>query len=169
MFLTKKQIEEARRSNLFTYLCRCHPEEFHLESGSLRMAANHSVSIRKDYHGFRDFATADKGNSIDFLTRYLGYEFREAVLALTQITPEGHPCRERSKKVFRLPQRSGTSDEVIRYLQCRGIPRALTEALIRQDLLYQEEGKKNAVFLSRKKDFAEVPARQKRRLSVKGQ
>ena len=59
-----------------------HAEQFTKEGDSLRMNSNHSISIKNSYCGYQDFANGEKGNSIDFLCRHLGYSFEDAVKAL---------------------------------------------------------------------------------------
>lgn len=82
MKITKEQIREARLKNLYDFLLKHHPKQFTIEYDSLRMVGNHSMSIKEGYCGFQDWSNGDKGNSIDFLCKYLNYTFENAVTAL---------------------------------------------------------------------------------------
>ena len=64
--------------------------DFVMEGRSIRMLDNHSISIREGQTGYRDFATDESGNSVDFLVRYMGYELDDAIFALCRNTEEEH-------------------------------------------------------------------------------
>ena len=72
----------ARVTNLYDFLLSEHPREVLQEGDSLRLCCNHSVSIRKGYAGYTDFADWSTGNAIECLTNFLGYDFTRAVTAL---------------------------------------------------------------------------------------
>ena len=78
----KEAIRAARRVNLYDFLLAAHPNDVAIEGDSLRLARDHSVSIKQGYTGFTDFATMETGNSIECLTRYFCYGFQDAVEAL---------------------------------------------------------------------------------------
>lgn len=133
--------------------------DFAKEGDSLRPKANHSLSIRKGYCGYKDFATGETGNSIDFLTTYLGYSFRDAVAALnhgTLMKSEVGTQRNKGCRFILPPKNAGDTSTVRAYLAQRGIPGGLTDFLIRRDLLYQSSTQNNLVFLSKQRDFAEL-------------
>ncbi|MBR1685520.1 MAG: toprim domain-containing protein [Clostridia bacterium] len=167
--LTADKIRAARVTNLYDFIVRNHPDTVIREGHSLRLIANHSVCVRQGYCGYTDFSTNETGNSIDFLTTYLGYSFVQAVDALTEglllgcITPQDNrtsrspPVANEEVKLTELPKRDLHGDrKAIRYMQSRGIPPELSQTLLKRDLIYTEERTGNLVFLSRKRDFYEM-------------
>ena len=82
MKVNREQITAARRSDLFDFLRQTYPDKFIRTPRNLFLKENQSLVIHIGYSGYRDYATVETGNSIDFLTRYLGYSFQEAVIAL---------------------------------------------------------------------------------------
>ncbi len=81
---TEDQKRRARQTDLYDYMISHHADAVTKEGDSLRLNANHSISIKRHYTGYLDFATGEKGNSIDFLVRHMGYGIADAVLALCQ-------------------------------------------------------------------------------------
>ena len=73
MYLSVNRRRAARVVNLYDFLLKNHYNEFVMENGSLRLISDHSVSIAPDYTGYKDFGNGEKGNSVDFLTSFLGY------------------------------------------------------------------------------------------------
>ena len=53
-----------------------------VEYGCALLLADKHVSVKRGYHGYRNFRTDEKGNNIDYLMNFLGYSYPEAVLAL---------------------------------------------------------------------------------------
>lgn len=72
----------ARRAPLYDYLKARRPGDVILEGGSLRLAKDRSVVVSDAYTGYIDYATGETGNPVDFLVRYLGYGFQDAVAEL---------------------------------------------------------------------------------------
>ena len=81
-WVPKDAIRAARRVNLYDFLLSRHPNDVTVEGDSLRLACDHSVSIKRGYTGYMDFADYSTGNSVDCLTRYFGYTLQEAAEAL---------------------------------------------------------------------------------------
>ena len=74
----------ARRVCLYDFLLSRHPGAVEQEGDSLRLRSDHSVSVKRGYAGFKDFADGGTGNAIEYLTNYLDYEFQDAVAALCE-------------------------------------------------------------------------------------
>ena len=79
---TKSQMQSARKANLYDYLMCNHLSDCIKDGNSLRPKCNHSISVKKGYAGYKDFASGETGNSVDFLVRYMGYDLDDAVFAL---------------------------------------------------------------------------------------
>jgi len=167
MKVTREQIQQARRANLFNYLCSHHADEVETDrhDKTLRLVVNHSISVKSDYSGYLDFSSGEKGNGIDLLTRHFGYDFQSAVLALCGDNfsfsfpsnfQKSTEMKEK-KQSIQLPPTAKDYRRIMAYLiKTRHIPAYIIQPIIDQGLLYQADKSNNAVFVSRKKDFAEL-------------
>lgn len=161
MKATTDQIRAARRADLYDFLRRHHPDDVHVEGNSLRLKADHSVSVKRGYSGFRDFSTGATGNGIDLLVRYLGYSIPQAAEALAAgvPTPSTGVVATPPPRVVPItpPPKAANYRRIFAYLQQqRMIPADVIQRLVDEDLLYQAEQSNNAVFISRQKDFCEL-------------
>lgn len=171
MRVTEQQKRQARKANLFEYLATHHAEAVELDrqGKTLRLAANHSVSVKNGYSGYLDFATDEHGNGIDLLCRHFGYDFQTAVLALCgesnfSFSSPSFPSNPKPTEMIRksveglqLPKAAPDYRRMMAYLtQSRRLPANLIQMLIDQRLLYQAADTNNAVFVSSKRDFAEL-------------
>lgn len=85
-YVTLDAARVARRvPYLYDFLLAEHPNEVIQEGDSLRLVCNHSVSIKRGYSGYTDFATGETGNPIDCLMNYFGYDFQCAVAVLCEL------------------------------------------------------------------------------------
>ena len=65
--VSKEQVASARCADLYDFLIKYYDSKFKHEGDSIRPKDNHSISIKKGYHGYKDFSSGETGNSIDFL------------------------------------------------------------------------------------------------------
>ncbi len=166
MQYTSTQIRSARRADLHRYLLLHHGDRFKAEGDSLRPLDNHSLSIKQGYSGYKDFATDETGNSVDFLTRYMGYTLPEAVLALcdnlvdlTAIQEDSYttPLLDMSDAPLELPEPlDGPYRQLFAYLISRKIPAKTIQMLVHDRVLYQSKDHNNIVFVNPERDFAEI-------------
>ena len=82
---TLKELQRARRTELYDFVLNKHAEVVKRKGSTLVLKEEHYVKVRKGYYGYIDYQSGERGNSIDFLTKYLGYKFDEAVDALLKI------------------------------------------------------------------------------------
>lgn len=178
-FVTNDLIRFARKADLYGYLLENHDNEIEKEGDSVRLCENHSVSIKKGYSGYMDFATDETGNAIECLTNYFGYTFQGAVLSLCEYmgydtsdssdvatqpsngtttsqkpaTPDIEPA-----KTFTLPEPvDGLPRNLYAYLtQTRKIPEDVVQWLISEGVMYQEREHNNIVFVNPERTFAEL-------------
>ena len=160
MRLSKEQITQARQTDLYEFLTAYRPEDYGVEGDSLRPLDNHSISIRRGYCGYKDFATGETGNSLDYLTRHCGYTFQDAVKelcteAVTVTLPDRADTRNVAKQII-FPKMAQNNDRAIGYLRFRGITEDTTEMLINRGLVYQDADHSNIVFINKERDCAEV-------------
>lgn len=162
---TAEQARQARITNLYDYLLTYHPDDFQKEGDSIRPLNNHSLSIRRDYSGYMDFATGEKGNSIDFLQKYMGYSVVDAVLALCEEKEsllEGEyrgsvqiDVEELGNAMPLFPKpNSGAYSNLFAYLISRGISVETIQTLVDFQLIYQDCNN-NIIFVNDEKDWGE--------------
>lgn len=162
MYVTHDQILQARSADLHSFLLARHPDVFARSGCSIYLKANHSLYIKEGFYGYHDFANGETGNGIDFLTRHMGYSFQEAVSALCGGKSPGRPdappgLAQTPKRPFQAPQPAAPPYiRLFAYLRKRGIPDGIIRMLVREALVYQEEGTNNIVFISREQDYCEL-------------
>lgn len=160
---TKKQMQAARKANLYDYLMCNHLSDCIKDGNSLRPKCNHSISIKKGYAGYKDFSSDETGNSVDFLVRYMGYDLDTAVFALSeQVASVLIAEAEREKELnivvpveFPKPL-TGRWKQLYAYLQARGISVDIINLLVQQKIIYQSAERNNIIFINRERDFAEA-------------
>ena len=159
--VSKKQINATKHTDLYAFLVQHHDYNFIHEGDSIRPKNNHSISIKKGYCGYKDFANEETGNSIDFLTNHMGYNFVEAVQALLNNVQTFCPMNAQHTQVKNIPIKfpapiDGNYKNLFAFLKGRGIPAKTIQMLIEQNLIYQEKKNNNIVFINAEKDFAEL-------------
>ena len=117
--------------------------------------------LKKGFCGFNDFINGTTGNSVDLLTRYLGYDFCDAVKALSGMQSATKPATVQTGKEtgqIALPEAAEPPfRRVFAYLtSSRCIPAVTVQRLIEAELLYQDVEHGNAVFVSRERDYCEI-------------
>lgn len=160
---TKKQMQAARKANLYDYLMCNHLSDCIKDGNSLRPKCNHSISIKKGYAGYKDFSSDETGNSVDFLVRYMGYDLDTAVFVLSeQVASVLIAEAEREKELnivvpveFPKPL-TGRWKQLYAYLQARGISVDIINLLVQQKIIYQSAERNNIIFINRERDFAEA-------------
>lgn len=162
---THEQLQAARKADLYKYVMANHAIDFREEGRSIRMAKNHSLSIRMGQSGYKDFATDDSGNSVDFLIKYMGYQLDDAVFALCGDV-QGRPAQSHKNQAQSLamqenlpptfPSPASSYRQVFGYLMGRGISAGTIQMLIDSKLLYQSADHNNCVFINKERDWAEI-------------
>lgn len=159
---TTEQMQRARKTDLYEFLMRYHADSFKRDGVSIHPRDNGSLSIKRGYSGYMDFATGDKGNSVDFLTKYMNYELDQAVFALcgesaTVLSVQKTEAlkTENLPPVFPDPVQ-GRYKNLYAYLLKRGISQDTIQMLIDQKILYQEAEHNNIVFANKERDWGEL-------------
>lgn len=156
MYIMHELIREARRADLYQYLCTNHPECFIKEGNTLRFRQIHSVCIRRGYCGYLDFKTNEHGNSINFLTEYMGYSFQEAVSSLTSASVLCQNRNEDRNGILPQPDTPPFTRLYDYLTRERCIPVEVIDSLVSDKLLYQEKIHGNIVFVNPERDYAEI-------------
>ena len=145
MYYSKEQIYRANNVNLVDFLKRMGEEVIH--SGSeYRWKKHDSVTLRDNTY-FRH-STANGGYPVDFVMEFYQVPFPKAVNMLIQEEPEA--AKEPSEKQFFPPIKSDSNDNLMRYLsQNRGLSPNLIRRFLSWNLIYEEMGTCNAVFVGK--------------------
>ena len=159
---TTEQLKRARKTDLYGFLLKNHSYAFVAEGMSIHPRNNRSLSIKRGYCGYMDFANSDKGNSIDFLVRHMDYKLDQAVLALCGESEAPVQYMDTTdKKVKKLPPifpepMQGRYKNLFAYLIKRGISQETIQMLIDEGIMYQEVGHNNIVFANKERDWGEI-------------
>lgn len=160
---TKDQLYRARKADLHAYLLHCHSGRFTRESSGIHMRGDYSLSIGRGQAGYKDFATDETGNSVDFLVRHMGYQLDEAVFALcgeNAPIPTGEfrtqPAPAENLPPSFPPPADGPYRQLYAFLTGRGIPGNTIQALLDRGLIYQSADHNNIVFINREHDWGEI-------------
>ena len=169
MRFTNEQMQNARKTDLYEYLMSTCPDRFKREGDSLRPKDNHSVSIKRGYSGYMDFANGETGNSVDYLVRHMGFDVISAVNALAgthfslsypskRVRQISHPAR--ADPDFPEPENSSFR-QLFAYLHQRGISYPMIQKLVDEKRIYQYadtiSGRTyhNMLFINPERDFGE--------------
>lgn len=167
MQYSSEQMKFARQADLYNYLKTKHIEYFKIVGNSIHPKNNNSLSIKRGYSGYMDFATGETGNAVDFLVKYMGYSITEAVIALCEnmydISLKKNITESKlldvnvknESIIFPEPVK-GKYKQLFAYLMGRGIPSDTIQMLIDEKVIYQEKEHNNIVFINKEKDFAEL-------------
>ncbi|MFG6393278.1 MAG: DUF3991 and toprim domain-containing protein [Lachnospiraceae bacterium] len=157
----KEQVKAARHADLYAFLVKYHDSDFKHEGDSLRPKDNHSISIKKGYNGYKDFSNDETGNSIDYITKYMGYTFLDAVSALSGEPVAVNPVHIQQERIENVPPQfpdpvDGMYKNLFAFLKNRSISAETIQNLVKQKLLYQEKSKNNIVFINAERNFGEI-------------
>ena len=145
MQYSQDQIDRANQVNLVDFLKRMGEEV--IRSGSeYRWKKHDSVTLRDNTY-FRH-STANGGYPVDFVVKFYHVPFPEAVRMLIQEEPEA--TGEPSEEQFFPPFKSVSSDNLMRYLsRDRGLSPNLIRRFLSWNLIYEEMGSHNVVFIGK--------------------
>ena len=169
------EIQLARRVPLATFLNCVHPGELQqVSKTSYRKADQHALKVNEGIAGFYNWGSGESGNSIDYLTRFLGYSFVDAVRILCTFVDGGvvediHMTADTTisqqqirRSGFVVPEPTdGSYRQLFAYLtQTRKIPVEMVNRLVHDRLLYQDKNGpgcyNNIVFATPERDYYEM-------------
>ena len=147
-FYTEEQIRQARKVDLLSYLQRASPSELVRVSGSTWCLKDHD-SLRISHGKWYWFSRGFGGMSaVDFLMKVRGFSFVEALSAVLGNSGYSVPKqKEPLERRLLLPPKSDTSDQVMEYLQRRGIDPEIIRYCLERNTLYESRDGRNAVFV----------------------
>lgn len=165
-----KQIQVAREVNFIDFLEAQYPNQIKFNQKTKEYIHPEHDSMKFYDKGYFRFSTNTGGDSIRFLTDFLGLSFVDAVLQLCAfndgfevdyITPRkpkstqqnAEPVIQKTKNED-MPTKATRNIELLTYLiNERGIDRETVDMLLQQGVIYQDV-KQNIVFVNESKDFA---------------
>ena len=155
MRVGEDQKRAARRADLYGYLLQYHSDTVQKSGHNRLQNREHDSLIITKGKGYCHNSINETGNSIDYLIKYLGYSFTRAVAVLADFQGFCSSTEETTPSVPSKPFK-GNFRRVFAYLtKTRGIPAAVIDSLIKQNLLYEDENH-NCVFSSLDCNYAEL-------------
>ena len=151
----KDQIAEARKLDLLTYLRLYEPNELVRFSDKEYCTRTHD-SLKISNGKWMWWSRGIGGvSALDYLIKVRGKPFKEAVRILSEmkatepsfLLSQPSSVKLDSSRKLLLPDESENNDDVIRYLEGRGINREIIDYCIEKHLLYQSEPYHNCIFL----------------------
>ena len=149
---TEEQREQARQTDLAEFLRQCGEQV--KRSGSENMWLDHGqkVTVRGNlwFHQYEQVG----GDAVDFVRRFYGLDYREAVLTLTSmgVGVIREPVEPFPLKPLQIPDRHENMRRVYGYLlRRRGIDKEVLDAFAYRELVYECQRYHNAVFVGRDK------------------
>ncbi|MBR0418323.1 MAG: toprim domain-containing protein [Erysipelotrichaceae bacterium] len=147
-----------------------HPEQVSLEYDSVILNADRHVSVKNTpgWHGYQNWKTGKTGNNIDYLIRFLGYDYVSAINSLLGADATrgayGISTRRADNPLIAVDARKGITfpepeygpyRRLYAYLRQRSIPDSLINELVEKKILYQDTHG-NLVFVNPERDMAEI-------------
>ena len=148
-FYTEEQIRQARKVDLLSYLQKTDPGRLVRVSSNTWCLKDHD-SFRISNGKWNWFSRGFGGkNAIDYLMTVDVMPFTEA---MKKVCIDGIPLhvpekKQHKKRKLILPERNDSNDQVLQYLQGRGIHPEILRYCIDHDLLYESMLYQNAVFV----------------------
>ena len=148
-YYTKEQISKAKEIDLLTYLQNYEPEELVYDSHNTYTTKTHDSLKISNGKWFWFSRGIGSHTALDYLILVRDYTFTEAVGYL--INQKGlekkHYENNDIPKPFYLPKKAENNNKVINYLIHRGISNSIIKECIDKDIIYQESGTDNVVFV----------------------
>ncbi|WP_144938695.1 DUF3991 and TOPRIM domain-containing protein [Paenibacillus sp. 32O-W] len=151
-FVSKEQVDRAKRLDLLPYLQMYEPAELVRCSRNVYTTRTHDslkISNGKWFWWSRGIGGR---SALDYLIKVRGMSFPDAVLLIEDVHPDSAPAfssqlSQHRPTQFELPEPNRTSHRVTAYLSQRGIHRALIDYCLETGRLYESRRYHNAVFV----------------------
>lgn len=155
--VTEKQIAEAKKLDLFTYLQLYEPDELVHVSGDAYSTRTHDSVVINNGKWYQRSSNIGGRTALKYLEKVQGYTFVDAVKKICGVS-HSYPDTARhnppvikgnqEKRLFSLPAANFTNNVVIDYLcNKRGLPKEVVLSLIKRKLVYETREHHNAVFV----------------------
>lgn len=161
--VSKEQYKRACSVDLYEFLLRVHGAAVKQQYGSVLLLADQHISVKRGFHGYRNFRTDETGNNVDYLVNFLGYDYQGAVLALigesgvnSEYVPVVNPSIPEAKEIMLPKPLDGRYKNLYAFLTARKIPAEVIQLLVDQGILYQSAEGNNIVFVNPQGDYCEL-------------
>ena len=153
-YISKEDLEQARRIDLLTYLKTCEPDELVSMGHEKYKLKSHDSLKLSNGKWFWWSHNIGGSTALDYLIRVKGIALPQAVLLLSkeygffsckEPLPNHTEKRGFEERKLYLPQKHTDNERVKKYLLGRGIAGEIIEYCIAQKLLYEESRYHNAV------------------------
>lgn len=151
-YVTREQIEAAKRMDLLTYLQAYEPDELVRFSGDVYATRTHD-SLKISNGKWCWWSCGIGGRSaLDYLIKVRGMALPDAVNRINGQAVVIPPARsikavQDEQKMLLLPERNENNNRVISYLTRRGIHRSIIDYCLQTERLYESREHHNAVFV----------------------
>ena len=150
-YISKEIVKQAKTIDLLTYFMNNNPSELVKKGANTYSLKTHDSVIISNGLWHR-FSTNEAGKTaVDYLIKVEKMTLQEAVSSVLNrditnyIMSENTNNNERKRIV--IPEKAVTNKAVIDYLKNRGIDEDIIDCCIEKNLIYQEKGTNNVVFL----------------------
>ena len=152
-YISPELVNKAQQVDLLTYLKNNEPDELVYISGDNYCTRTHdSLKISNGLWNWFSKGVGGK-NAIDYLIKVKGYTFLDAVEKIigngniTVASSKSKNVKKNCNKSIIIPEKSDNSNAVKEYLINRGIDEEIVKECINNNLIYQEKGTDNVVFV----------------------
>lgn len=150
-YATAEDIAQAREMDLLTYLQNYEPGELVKVANGTYCTREHD-SLKISNGKWFWFSRKIGGvSALDYLIRVKGYSLPTAVETIlgraVSKPPVSYKQKDNTPKQLLLPFRNTTNANVTRYLRNRGVHPVILDFCYRNNLLYESQDYKNAVFI----------------------
>lgn len=148
--IPQEEIDRASRVDLLTYLQQCEPQNLKKICNGVYTTIDHdSLQISNEKWHWHSRGIGGH-NALQYLLKVREMRFPDAVRQILSQTPTGYTPLENpqpGEKTFLPPERNFNHNQVISYLEKRGISKDIIFHCIRQKTLYESKDYHSAVFI----------------------
>lgn len=150
-YFSDKEIEKAREMDLLTYLKYCEPSELvHFSGKTFTTRTHDSLKISNGKWMWWSQGIGGK-SALDYLIKVQGYSFTDAVARIIGQKvemPSDFSYEKKAKpKRLLLPKKNSNNENVIGYLNSRGIDKQIINYCIEEELIYESSGTHHVIFI----------------------
>lgn len=149
-YVPKEMVQKAKQIDLLTYFMNNNPSELVRKGADTYSLKTHDSVIISNGLWHR-FSTNEAGKTaLDYLIKVEKMTFQEAVGSVLNRNITTYTKVKSSNNIPKdivIPEKSISNKEIIEYLKNRGIDENIIQNCINNNLIYQENGTNNVVFL----------------------
>ena len=151
MWVSPKQVEIARQTDLLTYLQNYEPDNLQ-KIGTQTYCTKEHDSLKISNGLWHWFSRHIGGkNALDYLIKVKGFSFTQAVIMLNNSAPvvQNFQKPHRESKLLDIPKLHSDIQRVKRYLMGRGIDERIIDYCHKEEMLFEDAEYHNCVFIGK--------------------